>query len=89
MTNQILFTKEGVNTAFDSCFIDISRAGTVMQVSGIANRCQYYQTEGIGNNLILNRVTFTGKNILGLKNRLTLIKKPMNVTVANSQFIDA
>lgn len=67
--------------------IDISRANAVMQIIG-TNKCPYYQNEGIGNNLILNKVTITGKNSVGL-NRLFVIYKPMNVTVTNTDFRNA
>jgi hypothetical protein len=86
LTNQIAFLNDGVNTEVQTSLIDISRANSLMQISG-TNKCPYYYTEGIGNNLILNKLTITGKNSVGL-NRLFVIYKPMNVTVTNTKFID-
>jgi hypothetical protein len=58
-----------------------------MQITG-TNKCLYYKTEGIGNNLIMNKLIFTGKNIGGF-NRLFVLGKPLNITVTNSYFLDA
>ncbi len=87
LTNQVVVLNEGVNTEVQNSFIDISRANAIIQIYG-TNKCQYFYTEGIGNNLILNNLTFTGKNNIGL-NRLIVAYKPMNVTITNTDFIDA
>lgn len=87
LTNQLAFLNDGVNTEVQTSLIDISRVNAVMQIIG-TNKCPYYQNEGIGNNLILNKLTITGKNSVGL-NRLFVVYKPMNVTVTNTDFRNA
>lgn len=58
-----------------------------MQMVG-TNKCPYYYTEGIGNNLILNKLTFTGKNTMGL-DQLFVLGRPLNITIINTEFLEA
>ncbi len=44
--------------------------------------------EGTGVSIVFNKLTMTGKNKGGMI-RLMLLSKPLNITVINSDFIDA
>ena len=76
---------ENVNTELQRCYIDISRIGLIAQ-NVAPKTCML--PDGMTQSIIFNKLTMTGKNKGGLI-RLMLLSKPLNITMTNSDFIDA
>lgn len=85
MVNLILFLNENVNTEMQRCYIDISRVSVIAQ-NKQPKSC--ILTDEMQRDIIFNRVTFTGVNTGGLI-RFIMIYKPFNVTMTNTDFINA
>jgi hypothetical protein len=76
---------ENVNTELLRCYLDISRIGLMAQ-NVAPKSCIVQGATGVS--IVFNKLTMTGKNKGGMI-RLLLLSKPFNITVINSDFIDA
>jgi hypothetical protein len=55
---------------------------------GLNTECKYLRTQGIGNNVVLDNILFTGKNNGMALQELFIVSLPQNVSFTNLKFND-
>ena len=87
LMNQIAFTNEGVNINIYNSTVNVTRMNQIGLFIALPE-CFFFRTEGIGNNVVLDKLKFIGQNRGNGLNRIFLMSLPQNVTMTNLEFID-